>query len=41
MGLGLATSRAFSQKYGGSLELSNMAPSGACATIKLAFDKVG
>ena len=39
MGLGLATSRILSQKHGGSLELSNIAPSGACVTIKLAVHK--
>lgn len=36
MGLGLATSRVLSQKHGGSLELSNIPPSGACVTIRLA-----
>ncbi len=36
MGLGLATSRVLSQKHGGSLELSNITPSGACVTIKIA-----
>lgn len=36
MGLGLATSRVLSQKHGGSLELSNITPSGACVTIRLA-----
>lgn len=36
MGLGLATSRILSQKHGGSLEVSNIIPSGACVTIKLA-----
>ena len=41
MGLGLATSRVLSQKHGGSLELSNVTPSGACVTIKLAVNKVG
>lgn len=41
MGLGLATSRVLSQKHGGSLELSNIAPSGACVTIKLAVHKMG
>ena len=40
MGLGLATSRALSQKHGGSLELSNITSSGACVTIKLAVNKV-
>ena len=40
MGLGLATSRILSQKHGGSLELSNMTPGGACVTIKLAVNKV-
>ena len=38
-GLGLATSRALSQKHGGSLELSNIAPIGACVTIRLAVRK--
>ncbi len=41
MGLGLATSRVLSQKHGGCLELSNVAPSGASVTIKLAVNKVG
>ena len=41
MGLGLATSRVLSQKHGGCLELSNVTPSGACVTIKLAVNKVG
>ena len=41
MGLGLATSRVLSQKHGGGLELSNVTPSGACVTIKLAVNKVG
>ena len=41
MGLGLATSRVLSQKHGGCLGLSNVAPSGACVTIKLAVNKVG
>ncbi len=41
MGLGLATSRVLSQKHGGSLELSNIVPGGACVTIKLAVNKVG
>ena len=36
MDLGLATSRVLSQKHGGSLELSNITPSGACVTIKIA-----
>jgi signal transduction histidine kinase len=36
MGLGLATSRVLSQKHGGSLELSNITPSGACVIIKIA-----
>ena len=36
MGLGLATSRVLSQKHGGSLELSNITPGGACVTIKIA-----
>ena len=36
MGLGLSTSRVLSQKHGGSLELSNITPSGACVTIKIA-----
>ena len=36
MGLGLTTSRVLSQKHGGSLELSNITPSGACVTIKIA-----
>lgn len=36
MGLGLATSRVLSQKHGGGLELSNIAPSGACVKIKIA-----
>lgn len=36
MGLGLATSRVLSQKHGGGLELSNIVPSGACVTIKIA-----
>lgn len=40
MGLGLATSRVLSQKHGGSLELSNIAPNGACVTIKLATHKI-
>ena len=40
MGLGLATSRVLSQKHGGSLELSNIAPGGACVTIKLAVRKM-
>ena len=40
MGLGLTTSRVLSQKHGGSLELSNLTPSGACVTIKLAVNKV-
>ncbi len=40
MGLGLATSRILSQKHGGNLELSNMAPGGACVTVKLAVHKV-
>lgn len=40
MGLGLATSRVLSQKHGGSLELSNIAPTGACVTIRLAVNKV-
>ena len=40
MGLGLATSRVLSQKHGGSLELSNIAPNGACVTIQLAVNKV-
>ena len=40
MGLVLATSRALSQKHGGSLELSNITSSGACVTIKLAVNKV-
>ncbi len=34
-GLGLATSRILSQKHGGSLELSNITPGGACVTSKL------
>ncbi len=38
-GLGLATSRVLSQKHGGSLELSNIAPIGACVTIRLAVRK--
>ena len=38
--MGLATSRALSQKHGGSLELSNITSSGACVTIKLAVNKV-
>ena len=41
MGLGLATSRVLSQKHGGCLELSNVTPSGASVTIKLAVNKVG
>ncbi len=41
MGLGLATSRILSQKHGGSLELSNITPSGACVTIKLAVYQTG
>lgn len=40
MGLGLATSRILSQKHGGSLEFSNITPSGACVTIKLSVHKV-
>lgn len=40
MGLGLATSRVLSQKHGGCLELSNVTPSGASVTIKLAVNKV-
>lgn len=40
MGLGLATSRVLSQKHGGSLDLSNIAPNGACVTIKLATHKI-
>ena len=40
MGLGLTTSRVLSQKHGGSLELSNLTPSGASVTIKLAVNKV-
>ena len=40
MGLGLATSRVLSQKHGGCLELSNVTPSGASVTIKLAANKV-
>lgn len=39
MGLGLATSRVLSQKHGGSLELSNITPGGACVTIRLAVRK--
>lgn len=39
MGLGLATSHVLSQKHGGNLELSNITPSGACVTIKLAVHK--
>lgn len=38
--MGLATSRVLSQKHGGCLELSNVTPSGACVTIKLAVNKV-
>ena len=41
MGLGLATSRVLSQKHDGCLELSNVTPSGASVTIKLAVNKVG
>ncbi len=41
MGLGLATSRVLSQKHGGSLELSNIMPCGACVTIKLAVGRAG
>ena len=41
MGLGLATSRVLSQKHGGCLELSNVTPSGASVTIKLAVHKMG
>lgn len=40
MGLGLATSRVLSQIHGGSLELSNITPSGACVTIKLSVHKI-
>ena len=40
MGLGLATSRILSQKHGGSLELSNITPNGACVTIRLAIHKI-
>lgn len=39
-GLGLATSRVLSQKHGGSLELSNITPNGACVTVKLAVHKI-
>ena len=39
MGLGLATSRILSQKHGGSLELSNITPNGACVSVKLAVRK--
>ncbi|MDO5156660.1 MAG: HAMP domain-containing sensor histidine kinase [Eubacteriales bacterium] len=35
LGLGLATSRILSQKHGGSIELSNAVPNGACVVIKL------
>lgn len=34
-GLGLATSRILCQKHGGSIELSNIEPNGACVQIKL------
>lgn len=36
IGLGLAVSRILSQKHGGNIELSNIAPNGACVTVKLA-----
>ena len=35
LGLGLATSRILCQKHGGSIELSNAVPNGACVEIKL------
>ena len=40
LGVGLATSRVLSQKHGGSLEISNLTPNGACVTIKLAVHKI-
>lgn len=39
MGLGLSTSRVLSGKHGGTLELSNITPNGACVTVKLAVHK--
>lgn len=41
MGMGLATSRILCQKHGGSLELSNNTPDGACVTVRLAVRKTG
>ena len=40
MGLGLAVSRVLSQKHGGKIELSNIAPTGACVTVKLSVRNV-
>ena len=40
LGVGLATSRVLSQKHGGSLEISNLTPNGACVTTKLAVHKI-